>query len=82
MNIGIDAISFFTSNLYIDLAHIAQQRELPVDKFYKTLGQYHMAVPAVDEDIITLAANAAERIINDDNRHMITNIFFCHRVRH
>jgi len=76
MNIGIDAISFFTSNLYIDLAHIAEQRELPLDKFYKTLGQYEMAVPAVDEDIITLAANAAERIVNEDNRHTITNVFF------
>lgn len=76
MNIGIDAISFFTSNFYIDLAHIAEQRKLPLDKFYKTLGQYQMAVPAVDEDIITLAANAAERIVNDDNRHAITNVFF------
>ncbi len=76
MQLGIEAISFFTSSMYVDLATIAEQRHLPADKFYTTLGQYHMAVPAVDEDIVTLAANAAARIVNDDNRHAISNIFF------
>lgn len=76
MNIGIDAISLFTSNQYIDLAEIATHRHLPADKYYNALGQYQMSVSAVDEDVITLAANAAARIINDENRHSITHVFF------
>lgn len=76
MNIGIDAISLFTSSQYIDLADIATHRYLPKDKYYKALGQYQMSVPAIDEDIITLAANAASQIINDDNRESITHVFF------
>jgi len=76
MNIGIDAISVFTSNQYLDLAEVAKHNQLPADKYYKALGQYQMSVPAIDEDIITLAANAASRIINDENRADITHVFF------
>ncbi|MES2204617.1 MAG: hydroxymethylglutaryl-CoA synthase [Pseudomonadota bacterium] len=76
MNIGIEAISLFTSNQYIDLADIATHRNLPTDKYYNALGQYQMSVPAIDEDVITLAANAAARIINDENRDSITHVFF------
>lgn len=76
MNIGIDAISFFTSSFYVDLAEIAQHNHIPAEKYYRALGQYQMAVPAVDEDVVTLAANAAAQIINDENRHAIRQVFF------
>ena len=76
MNIGIDAISFFTSSMYIDLAEIAKHNNIPAEKYYRALGQYQMAVPAIDEDVITLAANAAAQIINDENRNSITHVFF------
>lgn len=74
--IGIDAISFFTSSMYVDLAKIAKHNNIPAEKYYRALGQYQMAVPAIDEDVITLAANAAAQIINDENRHTITQVFF------
>lgn len=74
--IGIDAISFFTSSMYLDLAEIATHNHLPEDKYYRALGQHQMAIPAVDEDIITLAANAAQRIVNDQNRHTIKHVLF------
>ena len=76
LTVGVDAISFFTSNMYIDLASIAEHRHLPADKFYNALGQYQMGVPAIDEDVVTLAANAATRIVNDENRNSITHVFF------
>ena len=76
LTIGIDAISFFTSSMYLDLAEIATHNNLPEDKYYRTLGQHQMAIPAVDEDIITLAANAAQRIVNNQNRHTITHVLF------
>lgn len=76
INIGIDAISFFTADQYIDLAEIAAHNHLPADKYYRALGQYQMSIPAADEDVITLAANAAARIINDENRQSISHVFF------
>lgn len=76
LTIGIDAISFFTSNMSIDLSKIAIHNHMPADKYSRALGQYHMSVCAADEDIITLAANAAQRIVNDHNRHTITHVFF------
>jgi hydroxymethylglutaryl-CoA synthase len=74
--VGIDSISFFTSNMYIDLASLAKERNIDSDKYYKGLGQHQMATPAVDEDVVTLAANAAINIVNDDNKHEITNVLF------
>lgn len=74
--LGIDAISFFTSSMYIDLAEIAKHNNFPAEKYYRALGQYQMAVNAPDEDIVTLAANAANQIINNENRHTITHVLF------
>ena len=33
-----------------------------MDKFYLGIGQEQMAVPAPDEDVVTLGANAAHRL--------------------
>lgn len=74
--LGIDAISFFTSSMYLDLAEIAKHNHIPAEKYYRALGQYQMAVAAIDEDVVTLAANAAARIVNDENRHEITHVLF------
>lgn len=74
--LGIDAISFFTSDLFLDLATLAKQRELDHDTYYKSIGQYKMAIPAADEDIISMAANAALNIVNETNRDSISNVLF------
>ena len=76
LDIGIDAISFFTSHQYIDLAMIAAHNGMAADYYYRALGQHHMSIPAADEDIVTLAANAAARLIHDGNRDRITAILF------
>ena len=58
MNTGIDAISFYTSNYYLDLKTLGETRGVDPDKFYIGLGQEKMAIPPPDEDIVTMAANA------------------------
>ncbi|MFN3235305.1 MAG: hydroxymethylglutaryl-CoA synthase [Gammaproteobacteria bacterium] len=73
---GIDAMSFFTSNAYLDLATMAKVRNTDVNKYYVGIGQRLMGVPSVDEDIVTMAANAADKIINDQNRSQIKTIIF------
>ena len=59
MKVGIDKLKLYSSYYYLDLKSLADQRGIDVDKFYKGLGQEQMAVPAPDEDVVTLGANAA-----------------------
>lgn len=74
--LGIDAISFFTPDLFLDLATLAKQRGLDHDTYYNSIGQHKMAIPAADEDIVTMATNAALAIVNDSNRDNISNLLF------
>lgn len=61
--IGIDAISFYTPQYYLDLATLAQERKVDKDKFYIGLGQERMGVAPPDEDIVTMGASAALPLI-------------------
>ncbi|MBE8232188.1 MAG: hydroxymethylglutaryl-CoA synthase, partial [Endozoicomonadaceae bacterium] len=59
MLIGIDDLNFYVPSFYLPLATLAKQKgELP-EKYHHGLGQRHMAIPSLDEDIVTMAANAA-----------------------
>lgn len=57
--IGIDQLSFYIPQYYLDLATLAERQGIDVNKFYRGIGQEQMAIPPHDEDIVTLAANAA-----------------------
>lgn len=76
MNFGIDAISFYTTNYYLDLENLAQKRGQDATKFYESLGQKKMAVMPPNEDIITLAANAAVNILDEHNTADIEMVIF------
>ena len=39
MNIGIDRISFYTSNYFVDLKTLAAARSVESDKYYVGIGQ-------------------------------------------
>jgi len=60
---GIDAISLQTTNYYLDLEILAAERNVSPDN-YLELGQQKMAILPPDQDIVTLAAEAAWRIVN------------------
>lgn len=76
VKVGIDTIALYTSHYYLDLAHLAEVRGVAVDKFYIGLGQHNMAVPPPDEDIVTMAANAAARAIRDIDVNSIEMLLF------
>lgn len=57
--VGIDAMSFYTSQYYLDLRNLALARNIDPDKFCNDLGQNRMSVVPPGEDVVTLAANAA-----------------------
>lgn len=74
--VGIDTAAFYTSSYYLDLKTLAAARNLPVEKFYEGLGQHKMAVMPPDENIVTLAANAASVALESVNIEEIDLILF------
>src|SRR3989338_909432 len=76
MKVGIDAISFYTSRYYLDLKSLAEKRDIDVNKFYVGLGQEKMSVSPPDEDIVTLGANAAKRVLRHVEASEIDTLLF------
>jgi hydroxymethylglutaryl-CoA synthase len=76
MQFGIDKISFYTSSYYLDLKTLAAKRNIAVAKFYDDLGQKKMGICAPDEDIVTLAANAATKILAETDVNAIEHLLF------
>lgn len=73
---GIDRLHFYTPEFRCDLGEVAQEQGLPTDHYAQHIGQHSMAVMPPDQDIITMAANAAERALRDENKNDITWVLF------
>jgi len=73
---GIDRLAFYTPPYYLDLTTLAEARGIDPAKFHRGLGQYKMAFPSPDEDIITMAASAAEKVLEGVNRQQIDHLLF------
>lgn len=76
VEVGIDAISFYTSRYYLDLGKLAAERGVDPNKYYIGLGQRQMAVAAPDEDIVTMATHAAERVLERIDLNDIDTLLF------
>ncbi len=76
MSVGIDEISFYTSNYFLDLKHLAETHSIDADKFYQGIGQEKMGMPAPDEDVVTMAANAAFPLIERVGTDAISTVMF------
>ena len=76
MQAGIESISLYTSPYYIDLKTLAAQRGEDPDKYYIGIGQERMSVPPPDEDIVTLAANAAAQALQGIDVESIDTLLF------
>ncbi len=74
--VGIDAISFYTSKYWLDLADLAAARQIDPQKFWQGLGQRKMAVPPPDEDVVTMGASAAERALAQVDKSEIELLLF------
>lgn len=68
MNFGIDKISFYAPHYYINLSTLASARNM------KATGR--MAITPPNEDIITLAANATDYLLQDEDTSSIEMIMF------
>lgn len=64
MNAGIDGISFYAPQYFIDLKTLAAARGVDANKYLTGIGQEKMALPPPDEDIVTMAASAAAPLLS------------------
>lgn len=71
MKIGIDKIGFYTPKTYLEMSELANSRNVDYGKFKVGLGQEKMAVPQLNEDAVTLAVNAVNNLISDEDRQQI-----------
>ncbi len=76
MKVGIDRLSFYTPAFYLNLSELAKVQNKPEESYLHATGQHKMAVPAPNEDIVTMAANAAERVLEGEDREQITLLLF------
>lgn len=76
MSVGIDEISFYTSNYFLDLKNLAMVQEIDAEKYYQGIGQEKMGMPAPDEDVVTMAANAALPLIERVGTDAISTVMF------
>lgn len=65
MKVGIDAIHYYIPKTYLPIQDLAEARGIEYAKLNKGLGLESMAIPDVDEDVATMAANAVLRLIED-----------------
>ena len=76
MNVGIDLIHFSTSDYYLGLDTFAAEKNIDLDKYYIGIGQEKMSIAPPDEDVVTLAAKAAEPILKQIDKSEISAILF------
>ncbi|MFA6034106.1 MAG: hydroxymethylglutaryl-CoA synthase, partial [Myxococcota bacterium] len=63
MPVGIEALAVYLPRHAIDLGALAAANGVEPSKYYKGLGGMKMAVVSPDEDPVTMAVSAAERLI-------------------
>ncbi|MFL2020439.1 MAG: hydroxymethylglutaryl-CoA synthase [Weissella hellenica] len=74
--IGIDKMSFFSPQQYIDMVELANARGEEPDKYLIGIGQTQQAVIPPTQDVVTMAANAADEMLTASDRKTITMILF------
>jgi len=67
MKVGIETIAFHSPEHYIELADLANARDIDPNKFIKGLGQVRMAVATPMEDTVTLAINAGLKALQNSD---------------
>lgn len=75
-SIGIHDIELAAAHHVVDLASIAESNGTDPNKYHLGLGQDQMGFPAPDEDIITMGAAAALRLIERNGAEGIRTLLF------
>ncbi|WP_298140787.1 hydroxymethylglutaryl-CoA synthase [Flavobacterium sp.] len=67
MKVGIDSIAFDLPKIHLPIKVLAENRNIEPEKLIKGLGLYKMSFPDVHQDVITFAANAVFKLIQQEN---------------
>ena len=74
MRIGIDKMAFATTNDYLDLVELAKERGVDPNKFTIGIGQDLQAVVPTTQDIVTLGATAAKKLLTPELEKNISTV--------
>lgn len=74
MRIGIDKMAFATTNDYLDLVELAKERSVDPNKFTIGIGQDLQAVVPPTQDIVTLGATAAKKLLTPELEKNISTV--------
>lgn len=73
---GIERIGLYVPHYALSLEALADDRGIPLGKLQEGLGQDVMSVPAPDEDVVTMAANAAQIALRDIDPSTVDTLIF------
>ncbi|WP_261811070.1 hydroxymethylglutaryl-CoA synthase [Levilactobacillus humaensis] len=76
VTVGIDKMGFFTPNLYLDMRDLAAARNDDPNKYLIGIGQSKQAVIPPTQDVVTMAANAAEQFLTPALKAEIGMVLF------
>lgn len=76
MDIGIDKIGFYTPNVYVDMEKLAEVRGVDPAKYTIGIGQEKMAIAPLHHDSVSMAANAALSVLDDEDKASIDFVLF------
>ncbi|WP_288700115.1 hydroxymethylglutaryl-CoA synthase [uncultured Secundilactobacillus sp.] len=76
MTVGIDKIAFFAPDTYVDLTDLAQARDVDPNKYLIGIGQSEQTVVPVTQDAVTMAANAASKLLTETDRQALGMVLF------
>lgn len=76
MDIGIDKIGFYSPHVYVDMEKLAEARDIEPAKYTIGIGQERMAIAPLHQDSVSMAANAALSILDDEDREKIDFVLF------
>jgi len=74
--IGIDKLGCYVPKTVLPLTTLANARGVNSDKYTQGIGQYEMALVANNEDIVTMACEAAHTILDEHDKSVIDMILF------
>ncbi|WGH90502.1 hydroxymethylglutaryl-CoA synthase [Auritidibacter ignavus] len=75
-SIGLTDLDVATTGYVLSLDDLADYQGTDPAKYHLGLGQDCFSVPGADEDIVTLAATAASRLVARHPEHKITQLYF------
>lgn len=76
VKVGIDKIGMYVPSHFVYLEELAKFRGVDPEKWTIGLGQEKMAIVPKDQDVVSMAANACNSILDDEDKKSIAQIIF------